>query len=167
MKNTVLKFGLLSGAFMLLTMLIAFVFFKDESWAMTEYFGYSSMILVFLIMFFGIREHKMKNLGGTITYKQAFLTGLYITIICSLIYAITWMFISYNDPEMVENMLNTYYTPNGEELSAEKLKEINGFKESYNNPAIRFGMTLMEIFPVGLVFTLIYAAINTYLPRKK
>lgn len=166
MKKTVLRYGLLSGAFMFLSMLIAFVFFKDESWAMTEYFGFGSMILVFVIMYFGIREHKVKNLGGTISFKQAFLTGLYITIICSLIYTITWMFISYRDPEMVENMLDTYYIPRDGELSADKLKEVADLKASYNNPVIRFGMTLMEIFPVGLLFTLIYAAINTYLPRK-
>ena len=72
------------------------------------------------------------------------------------------MFISYSDPQMVENMLNSYYNPEGQDASAETLKSLAEVKENYNNFGYRFGMTLMEIFPVGLFLTLIFAAINAF-----
>jgi hypothetical protein len=33
------------------------------------------------------------------------------------------------------------------------------FNEQYKNPFIRFGVTLMEILPVGIIITLISAAL--------
>lgn len=37
--------------------------------------------------------------------------------------------------------------------------EMENFYELYKNPLIRFGVTLTEILPVGLVLTLLSAAI--------
>ena len=37
--------------------------------------------------------------------------------------------------------------------------EMASMKQMYNNPIIRFGMTLMEILPVGIIVTLLSAAI--------
>ena len=39
------------------------------------------------------------------------------------------------------------------------MDKINQIKEFYKNPILRFGLTLMEILPVGLVIALISAAI--------
>ena len=39
------------------------------------------------------------------------------------------------------------------------VNEINNAKEMYKNPFLRFGITLSEIFPVGLVIALISAVI--------
>ncbi|HZF41482.1 MAG TPA: hypothetical protein VE715_21875 [Blastocatellia bacterium] len=36
---------------------------------------------------------------------------------------------------------------------------MDDFKRMYRNPAIRFAMTLMEILPVGIIITLISAAV--------
>jgi hypothetical protein len=38
-------------------------------------------------------------------------------------------------------------------------KEMAKFKEMYRNPVYNSGMTFMEVFPVGLVVTLVSAAI--------
>ena len=40
-----------------------------------------------------------------------------------------------------------------------EVKKMNDFKKMYGNPAIRFGMTLVEILPVGIIITLISAAV--------
>jgi type II secretory pathway pseudopilin PulG len=36
---------------------------------------------------------------------------------------------------------------------------MDNFKRIYGNPAIRFGMTLIEILPVGIIIALISAAV--------
>ena len=38
-------------------------------------------------------------------------------------------------------------------------KQVETWKEWYKNPLLRFGLILMEIVPVGIVITLISAAI--------
>jgi hypothetical protein len=167
MKNTVLKFGLISGILVVLSMIVTFILFKDAEWVMTESWGYTSMLLILSLIYFGIREHKHKNLGGTIKFGQAFLTGLYISLICSVMYSIAWMVISYSDPQMVDDMLKGYYLPKGTEASPEKLKEVEDAIKLYENPAYRFGMTSMEILPVGLLLSLIFAGILSFFPGKK
>ena len=45
------------------------------------------------------------------------------------------------------------------ELIQKVMDQINQTREIYKNPFLRFGLTLMEIFPVGLVIALISAGI--------
>jgi hypothetical protein len=40
----------------------------------------------------------------------------------------------------------------------QKAKEMADMKELYKNPLIRFGFTLLEILPVGILITLLCAA---------
>jgi hypothetical protein len=47
---------------------------------------------------------------------------------------------------------------NEAELNA-ALKQIETWREWYKNPLLRFALTLMEIVPVGIVITLVSAAI--------
>ncbi|PCJ63756.1 MAG: hypothetical protein COA58_15555 [Bacteroidetes bacterium] len=166
MKKTVLKFGLASGILVCLFMIISFILLADSQYAISEVFGFSGIILSMSLVFFGIREHKIKNLGGSITFKQAFLAGLYMVIICSLMYTIAWLIISYSDPLMVENLMEGYLNP--EDLKTpEKIAEMTKIMEEYNNPFYRSLFTLREIFPLGVVLNLIFAAVLTFFPRKK
>ncbi|NJO00899.1 MAG: DUF4199 domain-containing protein [Bacteroidia bacterium] len=40
-----------------------------------------------------------------------------------------------------------------------QIQEIKNFQEMYENPVIKIGMTLLEILPVGLLVSLICAAV--------
>ncbi len=166
MLKTVLKYGLISGGLLMVSMVATFVLFKDNSWAHSEVVGFAAMFAILSLIFFGIGEQKIQNLGGRISFGQAFFTGLLITLICSIAYTLCWMVISYNDPEMVENMLDGYYNPTDAELPADKAAEIAKMKADYEQPLYRFGMTMMEIFPVGLLLTLIFATIHVFTPQK-
>ena len=166
MLKTVLKYGLISGGLLMVSMVATFVLFKDQPWAHSQVVGFIIMFAILSLIFFGIREQKTKNLGGRIGFGHAFLTGLLITLVCSLIYTLCWMAISYNDPIMVENMLDGYYNPTGAELSADKAAELAQTKANYDKPLYRFGMTMMEIFPVGLLLTLVFAVVHVLTPRK-
>ena len=41
----------------------------------------------------------------------------------------------------------------------EQVRQAKQFKQMYDNPAINVGITFMEVFPVGLVVTLVSAGI--------
>ena len=44
-------------------------------------------------------------------------------------------------------------------------KEMATFKENYKNPLFNVGMTFLEVFPVGLIMTLVSAAILRRKPQ--
>ena len=130
----------------------------------SEVLGYTTMVLAFLMTFFGIRSYRENN-GGTITFGRGFKIGLLITLIGSAMYVITWEIIYYG---FFPNFADTYAAHAIEKAQAsgasaaaiEKTRQqMARFKEWYKNPLINVGMTFVEVFPVGLVMTLISAGI--------
>ncbi|MDX1685312.1 MAG: DUF4199 domain-containing protein [Saprospiraceae bacterium] len=164
MKKIVLTFGLISG---IIVSIMLFITFATElvNWDNGEVIGYTSMIIALSAIFFGIRSYRDKYLGGTINYGKAFLVGLYITIIASTVYVASWMIISNT---LAPDFMQEYYdhtesTLRASEMSESdiqvKLEEVRAFQELYKNPWIKIGMTYMEILPIGLLISLISAAI--------
>lgn len=127
--------------------------------------GYVAMLLALSLVFIGIKNYRDKQQAGFITFKNAFLTGLYIVLVASVIYVIGWM-IYY--PNFMPDFADQYaahqihqYEESG--MSAEEIQlkkeEMKSYMELYENPLIMAGMTFMEIFPIGLLITLISALI--------
>ena len=56
----------------------------------SEIVGYSTMVLAFLAVFFGIRTYREKNGGGAITFGKAFKVGILITLVTCAVYVIAW-----------------------------------------------------------------------------
>jgi hypothetical protein len=117
------------------------------------------------MVFFGIKTYRDQHLNGTITFWIAFKVGILITAIACLLYAITWEFY-YNlaAPDFMqkytEHSLEKMASEGASvgEIEAAK-KKMADFNVMYQNPLIRFAMTITEILPVGLIITLISAAL--------
>lgn len=75
MKKTILTFGLISGAIMALMMFATLPFIDRIGFDRGVIVGYTSMILSFLLVFFGIRSYRENVGGGTITFGRAFAVG--------------------------------------------------------------------------------------------
>ena len=124
------------------------------------YVGYASMVIALSVIFFAIRRYR-EHLGGEITFGKAFGVGLAITVIASIMYALTWEVCYHTIAGDFMARMSDYYVEEkiaagatSDEVAATR-KEMEEFSELYKNPAIRFGMTLFEIFPVGVLITLI------------
>lgn len=94
--------------------------------------------------------------------------GMLITLIASLMYAITWETYNQVSPASSLAYIDYYAKCQIDKLKEkgvsaaeidQEVKKMGDFKRIYSNPAIRFGMTLMEILPVGIIITLISAAV--------
>ncbi|RZK01746.1 MAG: DUF4199 domain-containing protein, partial [Flavobacterium sp.] len=91
--------------------------------------------------------------------------GLFISLIASTVYVIVWLLMfQFVVPDYLEKYAAAVI--NQMKAAGKSLSEINSQKaemnemiEMYNNPAFRVLMTYAEIFPVGLVVSLIAAAI--------
>ncbi len=81
MKKTVLTFGLISGAIMT-AMMFGTLPFTNSAWlqAHSMVIGYTTMVLSFMLVFFGIRSYRENIGGGTITFGRAFAVGILITL---------------------------------------------------------------------------------------
>src|SRR5437762_3404447 len=90
MKRTVLVFGFISGALIILFMSGTMFFVKDSGFDKGEIVGYSGMVLAFLMVFFGIRSYRENVGGGKISFGRAFAVGLLIMLISSACYVAAW-----------------------------------------------------------------------------
>ena len=162
MKKISVIYGLIGGiivsAFMALTIPNMDA---DTDMTLSMFMGFASMIVALSTVFLGIKKYRDVHLNGVISFGKAFLIGLYISLIASTMYVLTWMVISdLYMPNFMENyveaQLNAFEqtAATAEEIS-QKREELNAMAESYKNPVIKALYTYMEIFPVGLIITLI------------
>jgi len=75
MKKTVLTFGLIGGAIMAAMMFATLPFVDKIGFDKGEIVGYTTMILAFMLVFFGIRSYRENVKGGHITFGRAFRGG--------------------------------------------------------------------------------------------
>ena len=164
MKKTVLTFGLIGGAIMAAMMFATLPFLDKIGFDKGEIVGYTTMVLAFLLVFFGIRSYRENVGGGHITFGRAFAVGILITMVSCACYVVAWEILYFKFmPDfadkyasyMVEKVRASGATQQVVDATAEQMKS---FKALYNNPFINAAMTFVEPFPVGLIITLISAA---------
>src|SRR6195256_4250910 len=90
MKKTVLTFGLISGAISSLLMAATLPFAHKIGFNKALIVGYTTIVLSFLLVFFGIRSYRDNVGNGQITFKKAFAVGISITLISCIFYVLTW-----------------------------------------------------------------------------
>lgn len=127
--------------------------------------GYASMLAAFSLIFVGIRNYRDRYNNGVISFGKAFKTGLFIALIASTMYVITWMICYYFFvPDFAEkygaNMINTLKSSGASQVEIDsKTKDMAEFAKMYKNPLFVILMTYIEILPVGLLVSLVCALI--------
>lgn len=160
MNKIILKYGILGGiaASIVMTSLTVYMKLNPEK-TVSMIIGVFTMLLAYTFIVLGILKLRKEN-NDTITFGKAFLCGLGIIFITSTIYVLVWLIIYYNFfPNFMEHYceLALKETP-PEELVAKKA-EMDQYKEMYKSPIGVILLTYMEIFPIGVAFTLITALI--------
>jgi len=165
MKRIVLTFGLISGAIMSALMLATVPFMHQIGFNRGLIIGYTTMVLAFLLVFFGIRSYR-ENVGdGYISFGRALSVGLLIMLITCAFYVITWEFVYFNFmPDFAEKYAafiveDMRASGASAQQIAAKTEEMKRFKELYDNIFFNVGMTLLEPLPVGIIMTFISALI--------
>ena len=165
MKRIVLTFGLISGAIMSVLMLSTVPFMHKIGFNRGMVLGYTTMVLAFLLVFFGIRSYRENVGNGYISFGRALGVGLLIMLITCAFYVITWEFVYFNFmPDFAEKygafMLDNMRAAgaSAQEIAA-KAEEMKRFKVLYDNIFFNVTMTFLEPLPVGLIMTFVSAAI--------
>ena len=164
MKRIILTYGLIGG--LIVSAMMWFTLGDGvHDWENGELIGYTTMVIALSTIFFGMKAYRDKELGGSIRFGKAFLVGLYITLVASTLYVASWMIMSAN---MKQDFMEQYIehtkakleqsgTPEAE--VAEQVEQMRQMGELYKNPIVKVGFTYMEILPVGLLISLLCAAL--------
>lgn len=166
MKRNVWIFGLVIGVVLAANMVVMInMMYSSDSMKGNDVVGYAAMVVMFSLIFFGVRNYRNKQLGGYITFGKALKMGVLTALVGSTVYVAVWLFFYYL---FVPDFMDVYAghvlkncSPND---VAAKTAEMAKFKEMYKNPLFVVLLTYMEILPVGLVVALISALV---LKRKK
>ena len=165
MKKTVITFGLISGFISSVLMLGTTTLVDRIGFDKGYILGYTAIVLSFLLVFFGIRSYRDNVADGHITFGKAFAVGICITLISCVFYVVTWevlyktMFPDFMDKYSASMIAKAQASGlSGQSLQAE-IDNIQKMKVMYANPFFNVLMTFIEPFPVGLLITLISAAV--------
>ncbi len=165
MKKTILTFGLISGLISSLLMVATLPFADRIGFGHSYVLGYTVIVASLSLVFFGIRSYRDTVGNGHITFAKGFAVGISITLISCLFYVVTWEILYFN---FMHDFMDKYGAYMVEKLKASgasaaatqaKLQEMKKLKEQLENPLFNAAMTFIEPFPVGLVITLISAAV--------
>lgn len=165
MKNTIIKFGIFSALIMVGGMSLVMFFSDDIGFDRGAIFGYTTMILSFLMVFFGVRSYREKMNGGEITFGKAFKIGALIALISCVAYVLSWLVMYY---AFMPDFFDKYAAAMIEKAKAAHasqqeidatVKSMTDMKEMCKNPLINAAFTFIEPAPVAIVMSLISALI--------
>ena len=169
MRQTVVRYGFKTGAILSALMVATLGIGKLIGWENHGYggmaVGYTTMVLSFMLIHFGVRSYRDTVTGGDVRFWPALRVGLLIALIGSACYAATWLVVS---PLIMPNFAEEYgaeavtqaETRGAPAAEVEKMRtDMANFATMYKNPFYKFGMTLLEPLPVGVLMSLISASV--------
>jgi hypothetical protein len=165
MKKTVLTFGLIAGVLISVLMDCSLLLANKIGSGHSMLLGYTIMVASFLLIYFGIRSYRDNILNGQISFGRAFSCGILIALITTVCYVATWEILYFN---FMPHFMDGYFAAEIHKVqsagldpatTAAKVAEIEHSQQMYQNPFVNMAYTFIEPLPVGLIITLISAAV--------
>src|SRR5512144_2077441 len=163
MKKIVLTFGLIVGAVLAGTMLATMPVHDAIGNEGGLLIGYTTMVLAFLLIYFGVRSYRDNVAGGTVRFGRAFAVGALIGLVSSMCYVATWEVVYFKfmpdfmDKYSAHVIEKARASGESEAAIAKRSEEMAKFNTMYHNPAFNAAVTLVEPLPVALLVALITA----------
>lgn len=178
MLGIILIYGLIGAVIAGGPLLWGMLTFNVNSGQMPEngaLIGYATILVALTGVFLGVKHYRDKVKGGVIKFVPALGVGLGISAVASLGWVVAWEislamtkfdFVAAYYGAMIEQAQADGATA---EKIAQMRTEQEGFASMYSNPVIRMGITFVEMFPIGVVISLISAALlrnSRFLPAR-
>lgn len=164
MKNTVLHFGAISGLILVTLSAISYLTIGTDpnNYELSEFVGYTSMVLSLAIIFFAVIHHKKKH--GHISFGQGFVIGLGISTIAALLFAIfDVLYTTVIEPDFMTNYMGYYaeQIKNNPNLSeADKVAQLIEMESYADMSPIFMGFIMfITVWMIGIIMTLVAAMI--------
>ncbi len=165
MRKHVLTYGLMSGGILAASMLLGLPFRDRIGLDNAIFVGYTTMVVAFLMIYFGVRSYRDNVTGGRLSFGRALAVGLLITTVATLCYVVTWEVIyfkvtpDYGEAYARQAIEKARAGGATEAELAARTREMAAFQEQYNNVAFNAAITFLEPLPVGVLFSLVTAGL--------
>jgi NADH:ubiquinone oxidoreductase subunit K len=165
MLRPILIFGSIAGLLTAAPMFSFIVFQGAGVEENSQLIGYSIMLVALSLIFVAVKSYRDKAQGGVIKFLPALLMGLGMSAVAGCIYVIGWeITLSLTNYAFIEDysaaLLEAARAKGASTAELEaKAAEVAHFALEYRNPLFRLPITFIEIFPVGLLVSLITAAL--------
>lgn len=166
MPILILRYGVIAGLIVAVPMIWQMLRATESSAHLGGMLvGYLTMLVALTAVFLGIKQYRDHYKGGVIRFLPALGVGLGISVVASVIYVIGWEislafsrfdFVAWYQHQMVDGAKAAGAT--AAEI-ARVTAEAQDFARLYANPLYRVPMTFIEMFPVGLLVSLISAGV--------
>lgn len=165
MIRIILTYGLISGFVVIGSMIATMAAFGGDHGGGSLWLGYLIMLVALSSILLGVKQHRDQALGGVIKFWPALMVGLGIALVASLAYVVVWeIYLAATHYTFMDKYVSAMLAAKrGAGVTgaayAKAVTEGEAMRQSYANPLYRFGMTFVEIFPVGLLISLASAAL--------
>lgn len=177
MLRKILSYGGVAGLIVglpLFGMTVAMKGHPPLAWGMV--IGYLTMLIALSTVFVAVKRQRDADGGGVIRFWPAFGLGLGISLVASVMYVLTWeLALAVTGMDFAGSYAKTLIEEQrAKGASAEALArlgaEMEVFKAQYARLAYRLPMTFAEIFPVGVLVSLVSAGLlrnPRFLPARR
>jgi len=108
MKTTILRYGFFSLIAAVVLFLAALVLGQELSSTTQMVIGYISMTISLLFVFFGIKHYRDQENNGSITFRKAFILGIFISVFAAVGFAIIdYIYTAVINPDWIANYVQT------------------------------------------------------------
>jgi hypothetical protein len=173
MKRNVIVFGIVLGTILAAGgVWMMNVVYNNPDLQTNDLLGWAVMVLIFSLVFFGIRNYRNKELNGIISFGKAFKTGALIALLGSTMYvaaslAYYYLFL----PDFLDRWIDLAMNEAARKgATAAELADRAQWLEQYagwfENPVLAILLTYSEVLPVGLIVALVSALILRKKPKQ-
>ena len=174
MLRIILIYGVIGGIIVAVPMAVSWFTSDGTIPENAALIGYSSMLLAFTMVFVGIKHYRDKVQGGVIRFLPALGVGLGISAVASLFWVVGWeMTLAAGfdfDSAYTDSLVTAAEARGAPAAEIERIQaETAEFLAMYANPLFRLPITFVEMFPIGVVISLLSAVLlrnSRFLPAR-
>lgn len=164
MKKSIIRYSLYGSLTLTVLFVVGMAIGGSIDYSTSEVFGYASMVISLLFVFFGIKHFRDKENNGSVSFGKALLIGVLISLIVAVVFGIIdFLYIKFINPDFMTD----YYTHSVEQYKATlsesefqtKLEQLESEKEMFMNPLVTFVVMTMTVFVLGFIISLISSLI--------
>lgn len=176
MLRKILFFGVIAGLLAGIPLSVITVTMHNQPPRYGMAIGYTIMLIALSTVFVAIKRYRDIELGGVVGFWRAFGLGLGISAVAGVLYVIAWettVALAHLDfaTGYAKMMIAQQKAAGASGAALAKFTaEMEQFKANYANPLYRLPMVFVEIFPVGVLVSLVSAGLlcfRNFLPARR
>lgn len=160
MRKSVLKFGLLSSLTLVILFEIQFSLGDSLSYSNSEIFGYISIVLALLFIYFAIKNYKESINNGSVSFGKALVIGVLVSLLAGLTFGIiNYIYVEVINPEFITEYYNHMVEKAKSSLSAAefqiRLQDMEAEKALFSNSIISSLVMSATVLIIGFIIAVI------------